>query len=287
MDHSAVHHQLHHHFHHHELGCQSDSQTLENMITCSKPTQQQQQQQQQDPKKPRPPESEPQKCPRCDSTNTKFCYYNNYSLSQPRYFCKSCRRYWTKGGTLRNVPVGGGCRRNKRPSSSSSPSPSFSATSFLKRPHTHDLAGLPPPNHLFSSSFGGGLGLGFGFDHANVTFDFDGFLGHPHNGAGGFLINNNEQQNLGYGFGAPTDEMGIVPFEAGAAMKHEGVESRGLWGLYPWQQMINTNFGDNNHGLMSSMGFGGLSSGNELEQIRGLIGNSAWQGNLLPSPALI
>ncbi|KAL9688994.1 hypothetical protein QQ045_033423 [Rhodiola kirilowii] len=53
-------------------------------------------------------------CPRCDSENTKFCYYNNYSLSQPRYFCKSCRRYWTKGGALRNVPVGGGCRKNKR-----------------------------------------------------------------------------------------------------------------------------------------------------------------------------
>lgn len=54
------------------------------------------------------------KCPRCDSENTKFCYYNNYSLSQPRYFCKTCRRYWTKGGALRNVPVGGGCRKNKR-----------------------------------------------------------------------------------------------------------------------------------------------------------------------------
>ncbi|MQL99744.1 hypothetical protein Taro_032478 [Colocasia esculenta] len=53
-------------------------------------------------------------CPRCDSSNTKFCYYNNYSLSQPRYFCKGCRRYWTKGGSLRNVPVGGGCRKNRR-----------------------------------------------------------------------------------------------------------------------------------------------------------------------------
>ncbi|ERN16081.1 hypothetical protein AMTR_s00030p00153440 [Amborella trichopoda] len=53
-------------------------------------------------------------CPRCDSPNTKFCYYNNYSLTQPRYFCKSCRRYWTKGGSLRNVPVGGGCRKNRR-----------------------------------------------------------------------------------------------------------------------------------------------------------------------------
>ncbi|GLU16572.1 hypothetical protein SLE2022_329990 [Rubroshorea leprosula] len=56
-------------------------------------------------------------CPRCASSNTKFCYYNNYSLSQPRYFCKGCRRYWTKGGSLRNIPVGGGCRRNRRANS--------------------------------------------------------------------------------------------------------------------------------------------------------------------------
>ncbi|XP_040993057.1 dof zinc finger protein DOF3.6-like [Juglans microcarpa x Juglans regia] len=54
------------------------------------------------------------KCPRCESTNTKFCYFNNYSRSQPRHFCKTCRRYWTRGGALRNVPVGGGCRRNKK-----------------------------------------------------------------------------------------------------------------------------------------------------------------------------
>lgn len=53
-------------------------------------------------------------CPRCGCSNTKFCYYNNYSLTQPRYFCKGCRRYWTKGGSLRNVPVGGGCRKNRR-----------------------------------------------------------------------------------------------------------------------------------------------------------------------------
>ncbi|MCD7458537.1 hypothetical protein HAX54_038508 [Datura stramonium] len=32
----------------------------------------------------------------------------------PRYFCKGCRRYWTKGGSLRNVPVGGGCRKSRR-----------------------------------------------------------------------------------------------------------------------------------------------------------------------------
>ncbi|KAB1212770.1 Dof zinc finger protein DOF5.4 [Morella rubra] len=65
------------------------------------------------------------KCPRCDSINTKFCYYNNYNLSQPRHFCKSCRRYWTKGGVLRNVPVGGGCRKAKR----SKPKPASSDAS--------------------------------------------------------------------------------------------------------------------------------------------------------------
>ncbi|KAH0700522.1 hypothetical protein KY285_014764 [Solanum tuberosum] len=57
--------------------------------------------------------SENLRCPRCDSPNTKFCYYNNYNLTQPRHFCKTCRRYWTKGGALRNVPIGGGCRKNK------------------------------------------------------------------------------------------------------------------------------------------------------------------------------
>ncbi|CAK9140562.1 unnamed protein product [Ilex paraguariensis] len=65
------------------------------------------------------PQEQIQKCPRCDSPNTKFCYYNNYSLTQPRHFCKTCRRYWTKGGALRNVPIGGGCRKNKKMKSSS------------------------------------------------------------------------------------------------------------------------------------------------------------------------
>jgi hypothetical protein len=68
----------------------------------------------------KPPHEQNMKCPRCDSPNTKFCYYNNYSLTQPRHFCKTCRRYWTKGGALRNVPIGGGCRKNKKMKSSSS-----------------------------------------------------------------------------------------------------------------------------------------------------------------------
>ncbi|GFP91715.1 cyclic dof factor 4, partial [Phtheirospermum japonicum] len=47
-------------------------------------------------------------CPRCKSMETKFCYFNNYNVNQPRHFCKGCQRYWTAGGALRNVPVGAG-----------------------------------------------------------------------------------------------------------------------------------------------------------------------------------
>ncbi|KAL5214146.1 hypothetical protein ABZP36_003298 [Zizania latifolia] len=87
-------------------------------------------------------------CPRCRSTNTKFCYYNNYSTSQPRHFCRACRRYWTHGGTLRDVPVGGASRRggggsNKRrrvsaePSSASPPQTTTTSDAYA------DLPGFP------------------------------------------------------------------------------------------------------------------------------------------------
>ncbi|XP_062095741.1 dof zinc finger protein DOF1.4 [Humulus lupulus] len=108
------------------------------------------------------------KCPRCDSSNTKFCYYNNYSLSQPRHFCKACKRYWTRGGTLRNVPVGGGCRKNKRVkrpssgtansdgsganSSSSSANNNSHPGSLLGQPHQIDLSST---SHMISPLFYG------------------------------------------------------------------------------------------------------------------------------------
>ncbi|CAN1250917.1 Dof zinc finger protein DOF3.7 [Linum perenne] len=101
------------------------------------------------------------KCPRCESANTKFCYYNNYSLNQPRYFCKACRRYWTEGGSLRNVPVGGGSRKGpaagKRSSSSVAVVDSSSSKKQLvthgnsstadvaARGHDLNLAYNPPP----------------------------------------------------------------------------------------------------------------------------------------------
>ncbi|XP_004485800.1 uncharacterized protein [Cicer arietinum] len=132
------------------------------------------------------PPQPPQKCPRCDSFNTKFCYYNNYSLSQPRYFCKSCRRYWTQGGTLRNVPVGGGCRKGKRAKNSSSTSSgnsSLSQTPVLSSAQQQTMAlALMTKDASFSSALpfyqgGGGVG-GVGY-----MSSFAGF-------------NNNNQMNL-------------------------------------------------------------------------------------------
>ncbi|XVF53351.1 hypothetical protein PTKIN_Ptkin05aG0092300 [Pterospermum kingtungense] len=106
----------------------------------------------------RPQKDQALNCPRCNSTNTKFCYYNNYSLSQPRYFCKTCRRYWTDGGSLRNVPVGGGSRKNKRSNSSKKlgdltpPGLSHSAS---QNPKTHEGQDLnlayPPPAQDYNS----------------------------------------------------------------------------------------------------------------------------------------
>ncbi|THU73186.1 hypothetical protein C4D60_Mb04t20160 [Musa balbisiana] len=104
--------------------------------------------QKQQDKKAKPGPGQALKCPRCASTNTKFCYYNNYSPSQPRYFCKECRRYWTQGGSLRNVPVGGGCRKNKRSSaSSSSSSKKAKDQDLITTPLLPTLNTTPPASH--------------------------------------------------------------------------------------------------------------------------------------------
>ncbi|KAL4558246.1 hypothetical protein LXL04_036444 [Taraxacum kok-saghyz] len=132
-------------------------------------------------------------CPRCDSTNTKFCYFNNYSLTQPRHFCKTCRRYWTRGGALRNVPVGGGCRRNKRSSksrSSKSPSQSGPNKSLSVSPPRSNSENMtssqlthPPSLHLpFMSSLsqyggagGGNLGSTIGGFHPSSDHQIGNF----------------------------------------------------------------------------------------------------------------
>ncbi|KAK6118813.1 hypothetical protein DH2020_047448 [Rehmannia glutinosa] len=99
-------------------------------------------------------------CPRCASSNTKFCYYNNYSLSQPRYFCKGCRRYWTKGGSLRNVL--GGRRRLQKESAAratrqgggpncSAPTLSPGSTNESESPTRIDMAAVFSQRSSFDS----------------------------------------------------------------------------------------------------------------------------------------
>ncbi|EFJ21141.1 hypothetical protein SELMODRAFT_417529 [Selaginella moellendorffii] len=59
-------------------------------------------------------------CPRCQSYNTRFDYYNNEKSTgkrdQPRYACRSCKGKWTQGGKVRDVslsPTGGNKRTLK------------------------------------------------------------------------------------------------------------------------------------------------------------------------------
>ncbi|XWS73751.1 hypothetical protein CRYUN_Cryun02cG0155400 [Craigia yunnanensis] len=195
--------------------------SLENMLVCSKGQQE---------RKPRPQPEQAVKCPRCDSTNTKFCYYNNYSLSQPRYFCKSCKRYWTKGGTLRNVPVGGGCRKNKRSSSSSSKrsqdqslTPNSNPLASHLPPLSYDTNDLSLAFAMLQKQSSGQIGFD---DHdlsnlGNPTNTYCDILGNPsHNSSSAasptfldafrssFLGNQNNFQNFYYGFG--NENMGEV-----------------------------------------------------------------------------
>uniref|UniRef100_A0A1J3DB06 Dof zinc finger protein n=1 Tax=Noccaea caerulescens TaxID=107243 RepID=A0A1J3DB06_NOCCA len=165
-------------------------------------------------KNPQPPEGA-LKCPRCDSANTKFCYFNNYNLTQPRHFCKACRRYWTRGGALRNVPVGGGCRRNKKGktgnSKSSSSSQNKQSTSMVNAPSPTTTSNvqlqtnsqfpfLPTLQNLTQL---GGIGLnlaainGNNGGNGNTSSSFLSELGffHGANSSGPVMGNNNSNNN--------------------------------------------------------------------------------------------
>ncbi|KAK1294408.1 Cyclic dof factor 2 [Acorus calamus] len=110
--------------------CPSDSKEDDQQLHSEIPVQDEKQTEEDKPSKEEQTESDapgqektlkkPDKilpCPRCNSMDTKFCYYNNYNVNQPRHFCKNCQRYWTAGGTMRNVPVGAGRRKNKHSAS--------------------------------------------------------------------------------------------------------------------------------------------------------------------------
>ncbi|KAK6144497.1 hypothetical protein DH2020_021317 [Rehmannia glutinosa] len=262
------------------------SQTLESMLISTKPNQE---------KKPKPSDQQTLKCPRCESTNTKFCYYNNYSLSQPRYFCKSCRRYWTKGGTLRNVPVGGGCRRNNKRPSSSGQSPSSTSSSSKIRIHddhqpmitttdhpspiipsfnplsyqlgldelgNFSISGNPnmPLSDIVGTNYPGGMYYGMGIN-----------MGLGNNG-GLFGISGNIDEEMGFGeiSGATNTSSAVTTMkqENCSIIGRESEISKGFLG-FPW---LSNNIGD---GIMGDFD----SSRN------GIIGASNWHG-FLNSPLM-
>ncbi|XP_057969833.1 dof zinc finger protein DOF3.4 [Malania oleifera] len=202
---------------------------------------------------PPPPEQEHLPCPRCDSTNTKFCYYNNYNFSQPRHFCKSCRRYWTHGGTLRDIPVGGGTRKNAKrsrtvcaPSSSSSAAAAAAASLDFNHPSLPaaplfiSLAGqgssVPfvgcdgKPNNLnaygsFTSLLNtqgpgflavGGFGVGLGPGFEDMGFGM-GRVGWPFQGIGDGVAGSCDGAGLGGGGGGANLMGNTRQFESGEA----------------------------------------------------------------------
>ncbi|KAI9071096.1 hypothetical protein K1719_046937 [Acacia pycnantha] len=153
-----------------------------------------------------PPEQEHLPCPRCDSTNTKFCYYNNYNFSQPRHFCKSCRRYWTHGGTLRDIPVGGGSRKNaKRSRTASTVSSCVTATSSVSTQDHHPLSTTPvfvplSAGHGGSLPFAGNNGVESDLKSSvGMCGSFTSLLNNTNQGPG-FLALGGFGLGLGHGF---------------------------------------------------------------------------------------
>ncbi|KAF5811900.1 putative transcription factor C2C2-Dof family [Helianthus annuus] len=132
-------------------------------------------------------QSDPLKCPRCDSTNTKFCYYNNYNKTQPRHFCKACKRHWTKGGTLRNVPVGGG-RKNKRIKRANTATTSTTAVA------TNHGLGLSDQKYIFPHDKGLFFKPSDQSEFDQVSWDFNGGF----TGANTTTMQQSPHQNLGF-----------------------------------------------------------------------------------------
>ncbi|KAI3760902.1 hypothetical protein L1987_51304 [Smallanthus sonchifolius] len=141
------------------------------------------------------PEPEHLPCPRCDSTNTKFCYYNNYNFSQPRHFCKACRRYWTHGGTLRDIPIGGGSRKNAKRSRLTT-TPTHTTTSSLEFRHM-----VPPAATPIFIPFAGEYERGFHFLGDGKPGACESFMSLLNGNQGSGLFGFGGFEDGGFGFG--------------------------------------------------------------------------------------
>ncbi|XP_062084935.1 dof zinc finger protein DOF2.4-like isoform X2 [Humulus lupulus] len=200
------------------------------------------------------------KCPRCQSTNTKFCYFNNYSLTQPRHFCKTCRRYWTRGGALRNVPVGGGCRRNKKTKSSNNSNNNNSNNRRSKSPagNSGDQNKQTAAGSSSSTSTGGGLispsaeMIGHLQQVPQLGHNNSSFLASMQNltrfGSGNLGLNftTNDQiqaaagaTDLGFQIGSEVDQWRLQQFPLLGG--HHDFESPATGNLYPFQGCSSTS----------------------------------------------
>ncbi|CAA0817878.1 Dof zinc finger protein DOF5.4 [Striga hermonthica] len=203
----------------------------------------------------------PLPCPRCNSPNTKFCYYNNYSLSQPRHFCKSCKRYWTRGGSLRNVPVGGGCRRNKRlkrpppplPAAQSNPKPPLMNNNNNHINPSINYYPLQTTNNRLDP-------IGFPFSGEDPGFDFQPRVGGFGLGFLSGLVN------------GPTFDSGPVSFPSTAA--HNSLNFRSSAFASTFQHHTNGDFKDvisNNRDVKvegeNGFGFGNPKYPNPIDQL--------------------
>ncbi|KAG8374321.1 hypothetical protein BUALT_Bualt11G0119500 [Buddleja alternifolia] len=256
-----------------------------------------------------------QKCPRCESTNTKFCYFNNYSLTQPRHFCKTCRRYWTRGGALRSVPVGGGCRRNKR-SKSNTKSPASSdrqatssstSTVSANGGVAANMLNLTPPSQFpslrfmsplsqLTDNFSGEMGLNYsGISSAPVVgtnemnFHGGGNLLFPSSGGGGGMeawrLQQVQQMQQHFPFlgGLDPSPSSIYQFHGGDLGFHGGEtggnQMRPKFSSSLLTQMASVKMEDNNNNPelnLSRQLMGGLQGNNDHQWNS----NAAWTEQL-------
>lgn len=179
-------------------------------------------------------------CPRCDSSNTKFCYYNNYNFSQPRHFCKSCRRYWTHGGTLRDIPIGGGTRKGaKRSRTCSNSTSSVSAVNSVVS-SSNGVHSVTPV--LFPQS-----SISNGVSH-NVTSPLDSDAkGSALSLCGSFtsLLNHNAAATATHGSGSV---IGLGGFGIGLGSSFDDVSfglGRAMWPFSSVGDAATTNVGSN------------------------------------------
>ncbi|KAJ6670591.1 DOF DOMAIN ZINC FINGER PROTEIN [Salix viminalis] len=176
------------------------------------------------------------KCPRCESTNTKFCYFNNYSLSQPRHFCKTCRRYWTRGGALRSVPVGGGCRRNKKTKSQSSSKSPVSSERQMGSTSSTSTSALPSqiighfPQQQTQFPFMTSLHNLTQFGVANIGLNFGGIQGQMGSTSGHAV----GQADMGFQIGSSSG-MGSSSFLSAGGVQQFPFFEPPPTGLYPFQ----------------------------------------------------